>query len=266
MVKKNKILASLLLFASVICFSIVPVKTNASEVQVYDNASVISDSDEQRISKYINSVETVTGWDLMAVTTNDTNGKSTTAYSDDFFESHSDAYSGVACVLDMDSRTMHISTFGEAITYLTDARLDDILDYAYEDANGDYGEMLYDMVYGIESMYEDGIPSGGSSGHSSGFGITFKDILISIIASVVVGIVVSVSIIGKYKMHWGLTKYAVRDNSSLNLTEKRDILIDTDVTKRRIQSSSSGGSSGGSRSSTHRTSSGRTAGGRSKSF
>ncbi len=267
MVRTNKIISSLLLLTSVICISVLPMNAKAAEQQVYDNAVIFDSSEIKRISEYIDSVESYTGWDIMAVTTEDTNGKYIHSYSDDFFESHSDAYSGVACVMDMESRTMHISTFGEAITYLTDARLDEILDFAYEDGYGDYAEIMYNMVYGIEMMYEEGVPTGSGTTTTRKQGLEFKDILISLIASLAIGIGVPISIIGKYKMHWGLPKYSVRDNSQLNLRERSDVLIDKDTTSRRIQSSSS--SSGGSRSSgssTHRTSSGRTSGGRSRSF
>lgn len=270
MVRKNKLIASLLLTMSVICIGLFPANVKASEQQVFDDAYIFDSSDITRIENCINDVESVTGWDIMAVTTNGTGSKSVTAYSDDYFEAHSDAYSGVACLMDMNSRTLHISTFGEAITYLTDARLDDILDYAYDNGNGDYADIMYYMVSEIETMYYKGDPTTGDYTSTDKGGLEFFDVIISIFATIIVTGLVPIIIIGKYKMNWGLPRYSVKKNSKLNLRDNRDTLIDSKTTSRRIQSSSSSSSSGSrsssSRSSTHRTSSGRTAGGRSRSF
>ena len=269
MVKKNKKIVTTLLLLSFACVMFLPINVRASEQQVYDDAYIFETGDIERIADCIEDVESVTGWDIMAITTNGTGSKTVTAYSDDYFEEHSDAYSGVACLMDMDSRTLHISTFGEAITYLTDARLDEILDDAYEYGDGDYAEIMYQMVAGIEPMYNRGVPTTGDYSSGSNIGLDLPDIVIAIVASIIVGGITPIIITGKYKMHWGLPKYAVKKNSKLNLRDNRDTLIDRQTTSRIVQSSSSGGSgsrSSGSRSTTHRTSSGRTAGGRSRRF
>ena len=64
------------------------------------------------------------GWNVYAVTTDDAQGKSATAYADDFFDEHStEQEDGVALLIDMDNREITISTCGIAIRYLTDSRI-----------------------------------------------------------------------------------------------------------------------------------------------
>ena len=61
------------------------------------------------------------------LTTDDTNGKTTQEYADDFFDAIAENGDGVALLIDMQNREICISTGGIAIRYLTDARIEDIL-------------------------------------------------------------------------------------------------------------------------------------------
>jgi len=70
--------------------------------------------------------------DIVIVTTNDAGGKTAQAYADDFFDHHGygvgDDYSGILFLIDYDNREVYISTAGMAVRYLTDYRLESILD------------------------------------------------------------------------------------------------------------------------------------------
>ena len=68
---------------------------------------------------------------------------------------------GVALLIDMDNREITISTCGIAIRYLTDSRIDNILDAAYAKiSNGDYNGCMHSMLTGVETYYEKGISEG----------------------------------------------------------------------------------------------------------
>ena len=66
------------------------------------------------------------------------------AYADDFYDSGNFGYdgphgTGVLFLIDMDNREIYISTCGDSIYYLTDARIETILDAAFDYvSNGQY--------------------------------------------------------------------------------------------------------------------------------
>ena len=63
----------------------------------------------------------------------------------------------MALLIDMDNREITISTCGIAIRYLTDSRIDNILDAAYAKiSNGDYNGCMHSMLTGVETYYEKG--------------------------------------------------------------------------------------------------------------
>ena len=96
---------------------------------MYDEAGLLTADEIADLNDEIASFMEESGWNVYAVTTDDAQGKSATAYADDFFDEHSpDKEDGVALLIDMDNREITISTCGIAIRYLTDSRIDDILD------------------------------------------------------------------------------------------------------------------------------------------
>lgn len=63
-------------------------------------------------------------------------------------------------LIDMDNREVTISTAGEAIYYLNDDRIDDILDNCYDYVvDGEYASCFSSMLSDAEYYYEVGVPS-----------------------------------------------------------------------------------------------------------
>lgn len=135
---------------------------DAADGYVYDEAGLLTADEIADLNDEIASFMEESGWNVYAVTTDDAQGKSATAYADDFFDEHSpDKEDGVALLIDMDNREITISTCGIAIRYLTDSRIDDILDAAYAKiSNGDYNGCMHSMLTGVENYYEKGISEG----------------------------------------------------------------------------------------------------------
>lgn len=123
---------------------------------VYDEAGLLTADEIADLNDEIASFMEESGWNVYAVTTDDAQGKSATAYVDDFFDEHStEQEDGVALLIDMDNREITISTCGIAIRYLTDSRIDNILDAAYAKiSNGDYNGCMHSMLTGVETYYE----------------------------------------------------------------------------------------------------------------
>ena len=255
--------------------SVISVKA-AQEGNVYDYASLLTDSEMQSLNEDIEALEEESGWNVYAVTTNDAEGKSAVAYADDFFDSHSsEQEDGVALLIDMDNREITISTGGEAIRYLTDSRIDSILDDAYTDiSDGRYGACFETMLDGVTGYYHAGIPNGQynydtETGEISAHReLAITEFLIALAAAIGAGALVYGVVVGKYRLKFNTDRYDFRKNGRVKLIVKEDNFINQTVTHRHIpkQTSSGGGGGSSNRSSTHRSSSGRSHGGGSRKF
>ena len=248
----------------------------AQQGNVYDNAGLLSGEEITAIDQKITTMTEATDWNIYAVTTYDAEGKSATAYADDFFDYHSpEQEDGVVVLIDMDNREITISTCGEAIRYLTDSRIDGILDDAFYDVSeGEYGDCLNTMLDGVRDAYDAGVPSGQynydvETGEVSRYRtITLVEALIAFGLAAGTGIIIYVVVVGRYQLRFGTYQYEFRNNSTMLLRNKEDRFVHETTTHRRIpkQTSSGGGGSSSGRSSTHRSSSGRSHGGGSRKF
>ena len=177
----------------------------------------------------------------------------------------------------MDNREITISTCGIAIRYLTDSRIDDILDAAYAKiSNGDYNGCMHSMLTGVETYYEKGISEGqynydSETGKISRYHVlTLGEIFGVLAVAIGAGCIIYFTISNSYKVRGKGYYYAYQQNSKVNLRVKEDRLVNQTTTHHRISTSS--GSSGGhssshsGRSTTHTSSSGRSHGGGSRKF
>lgn len=240
----------------------------AQEGNVYDDAGLLSAEEIGSLNETIAALEDASGWNVYAVTTNDAGGKSAMAYADDFFDSHSpEQEDGITALIDMDNREIWLSGCGEANRYLTDDRIDMILDDAYYYVSeGDYAGCLEAMVSGTYDCYEAGIVRGqynydSETGQVSRYrSITWMEALVALLIACGAGALVVLGIYGKYRLKFDTYKYEFREFSNVSLREKDDRFINQTVTHRRIPRqtpSGGGGGGGGGRSTTHRSSSGR---------
>ena len=244
---------------------------------VYDDAELLTESERTALNERIAALSEKTGWNIYAITTDDAGGKSAMAYADDFFDEHSpEQEDGVALLIDMDNREIWLSTCGVAIRYLTDDRLDVILDDAYGDvSNGNYGKCLNTMLDGVERYYDAGIPRGQynydtETGAISVYrSITLPEALLAVVLAIASGVAVNLIVRAKYRMKLDTYQYAYRENSDVKLRVREDRFVNQTTTHRRIQRESSGGGGGhhsSGRSSTHHSSSGRSHGGGGRKF
>lgn len=281
----KKRIGQLLLWMLLLFFSVqIPVLALQTKVfamqkgDVYDDAELLTEQEIDALNEKIAALKETTGWNIYAVTTEDAVGKSAAAYADDFFDSHSpEQEDGVAALIDMDNREIYLSTCGEAIRYLTDERLDYILDDAYEEISaGYYADCLSAMIDGVSQYYDRGIPENQynydeETGKISVYhSITLWEAVIAIVIAAGTFAVVFGGIVGKYRLKFGNYEYEFRRFSRMNLENNRDVLVNSTVTHRRIPKNTGGGGSShhssSGRSTTHHSSSGRSHGGSGRKF
>ncbi len=253
---------------------------SAESAYVYDDADLLTAEEEAELQKYAEVFHE--NWDMnfLVVTTDDAGGKSTTEYADDFYDARFSEYSeedGMIYLIDMDHREITLSTCGIAIRYLTDDRVDRILDEAVEYvADGDYygsfvaffDETDYYLNQGIpQDQYNYDVETGESDDYYDSYEspqITLIELLIALIAALAAAGGTVAFITAKYQLKFEDFHYDAYTNSDVKLSVKQDQLVNQFVTHRRIPKNN--GSSGGGRSSMHRSSSGRSHGGGSRRF
>lgn len=257
--------------------------------RVYDMADLFDSDEEAALAEEIAELQEKMDMGLAIVTTEDNVG-SARDYADEFYEFYEigfgDEYDGALFLIDMMNGELWISTEGKMIRYLTDDRIDEILDDAIEYA---YDGYFYDsarvFLMNLEEFYEAGIVSdqynydtetGKVDRYKS---IQWYEFLIALAVAAVVAGGAVFAVVHEY----GMKKDAARMSANFNLSYRKDsmfslgnvladVLLNSYVTRTVIRTQSNnrpGGSSGRSssgRSSTHRSRSGRSHGGGGRKF
>ena len=250
------------------------------QVILDDGASLLYGSEVSTLQSKAEELASRTKWDVRLVSTDDANGKEAVEYAEDYYMAHYHSDDGFVCLIDMDNREIYIATSGEVIYYLTDERIEKILDDAYSYVSDEeYGDAYEVMLEDIESYYREGIDSGTYTYNTDTGEIVqytpprsinpveaFLAAAAGLLSALGMGGIVSSS----YKKKGKEVKYSVRENGNLNLSVRRDNLINRFVTTRHIPKSpppSSGSSGGGGhQSSIHIGSGGHSFGGGGRKF
>lgn len=259
------------------------VSVNAQTSYVYDEADLLTETEEAELQNLAQSMQEQWDMNFLVVTTSDAKGKSAMEYADDFYDTcfpESSEEDGVCYLIDMDHREIYLSTCGIAIRYLTDQRIENVLDAAYEKiTEGDYYGTFTAFFEKTENYLSMGIPKDQYNydvetgereeyvpSYEEPMRITFGEFLFALIAALAAaGITVGV-IVGRYQLRFEDFHYDAYTDSRVDLTVKSDRLTNTFVTHRRIPKNNGNSGGGGSRSSVHTSSSGRSHGGGGRSF
>jgi len=245
------------------------------ENYVFDYAGLLSLEELYELETQIADMKEKTDWDIFAVTTDYAEGKSAMAYADDFYDERTAEDSdGILVLIDMDNREIYVSTCGKAIRYLTDARIERILDDGfYYVSNGEYASCLSAMLRTAEYYFDAGIQESQynydtETGAVSEYRVlTWMEVVPVFFLAAIVGFAIFFGVKRSYTMKGGRYEYPYMKYGKLDLTSHQDQFLRAHTTHHRIQtSSSSSGHSSGGRSSTHRSSSGRSHGGGGRRF
>ena len=174
---------------------------------------------------------------MLMLTTDDTNGKTTQEYADDFFDAIAENGDGVALLIDMQNREICISTGGIAIRYLTDARIEDILNDGYEPiSDGEYEQCLSVMLKDVLVYYDEGIPSNQYEYEETDIEITPAEYVItSVVLALIPGAIVFLVLVLFCKLRNGKYKYDAHESGTVNIKKHSDVLVNTVVTHRHIE-------------------------------
>lgn len=261
----------------------------SGDQRVFDHAGLFSESEIENFESDIAGYQKELKVDLIVVTTDDSRGKNTQDYADDFFDQGGFGRgaddNGVLFLIDMEQRQLTLSTSGSMVRILTDRRIETILDDVYESAGqGDYAgsveRFLQDVAayqrQGIESgQYNFDTETGRISVHRS---IRWYEALLAMGVAGLTGFAACSGVVSQYRMkkeqdQAANFKLAYRANCNFAFQDQTDHMVNKFVTTAIIPRSSNrpggGGGGGGSsagRSSTHTSSSGRTHGGGSRRF
>ena len=278
MLKKYIVMLAVCMLSCVGMLTGVTHAVSAAVPSVYDEAGLLSEDERVALLEQVNALREKTGWDIFAVTTANANGKSARAYADDFYDAQTaEDSNGVLALIDMDNRDIYLSTCGEAIRYLEDARIEAILDDAFSYVvDGDYAGCLSVMIRGVEYYYEKGIhedqynydvETGAVSEYRT---LTWMEVVPVALLSAGVGIAIYCIIMNRYSLKGstGNDSYPYTRYGKVDLTDTEDRFVHQTITHHVIQTNNGGGNGGGGghRSSVHHSSGGRSHGGGGRSF
>lgn len=248
---------------------------NPPTVVVEDEAGLLMEEEVDWLETEAKKVADKSDWNMVIATCEDADGDSAQNVCQKFFNEFTHGENGISCLIDMDNREIEIATAGNAIWYLNDERIDEILDEAYEAVSKeDYAQCLYLMILRSGEMFDKGIPkdayaydedTGKVIGHKER-DLTVAEIIFAVLAALAAGVIVFVGILGKYRLKWGVYKYDFHESGSFSLENSEDRFINQTVTRRHIPTNNERSSKGGRKSSVSRGSDGRSFGGDGRKF
>lgn len=242
---------------------------------VNDEAFLFSDTEQVDLEDRTNALSDEYNMDILITTTDDAEGKSSRDYADDYFDyggfGRGEDHDGILFLMDMDNREIYISTTGTGIAYLTDERIEDILDHAFDAGlpDGNYYGTAVAFLERTEYFLLAGIPEDQHTVEEREPNqLTLRDVIVALVGGTGVGGIFFSKVKSKYKLRDPGSSYSYKSNSGINFINNEDDLVDTRVTRRRIPrakpKTSSSGKSG--RSTVHKSSSGRKHGGGGRKF
>lgn len=281
---KNNIYERILIVLLTILICALPIYAIAQSPQqkVYDNASLFTNNEESSINSMINNFIELYNNDLVVVSSNDVPNNGTIAFADDFYDynnfGYDDKQSGLLILIDMTNRVFYISTKGEAISYINDSRLDDLIDTGTSKLkNGDYYGCIEDVVSMLNNYYKSGILEGqynydsvtGERLTSAYKVLQTNEIIIALVAGIIVALSFYFIVKSRYQLKYNTYKYPLEKNVEVQYTQKSDAFLRQHVVRtRRVQNNNNnkGGFGGGLGSGTHFSGSGSSHGGGGGSF
>ncbi|MBE5804569.1 MAG: TPM domain-containing protein [Clostridiales bacterium] len=254
-----------------------------ANAMVVDDADLFTVFEIADMEQIIQRIEAEYQMDIVVLTTYDVpatyNDRFIQDYADIYYEQHGyglgDDKAGLLYMIDMTNRSPCISTDGVMIDFITDDRLDTLLNVSNPHlAVGDYGKAAVALLNYLERFLAQGRLEGSfrydaeTGTRLSGLynALTGTEMLIAVVAGLAVAGIMYATVSGRYNLKGSTYRYDRANNSSCDLTQNDETFLRESVSVIR-HSTSNGGHSGGGGissgrgSSVHRSSSGRSHGG-----
>lgn len=227
----------------------------AANAGVYDDAGLFSAREAAQLEEKAQTLYEAHHMNFVLVTTDDADGRAAREYADDFYMDHgfyeNGARGGITLLIDMDNRELYVSTAGDMRYYITDARVEEILDAGYDEvADGEYAQAMENMLKKTDALIRKGIP-GGQYLYDEETGrivryksLTAAELCIAVLIPLLLAGGVCLMVVRKYS-HVEKYQYAVGQNADIHFRSRTDRLVNQFVTKRHIPKSPPPGSGGG---------------------
>lgn len=277
-------------FKSLICLFIFlitlsPINVKAAETKnIKDYLNYLSEPKVQQLQGSIDEIANKYNLDTVIVITDNTEGKTSMEYADDFYDYNNYGFdsekSGILLLVNMDAREIWISTTGKAINIFSDTRIDTVVnditpylsDGDYEGASSKFLERV--DYYGTKGVVTDDeyLPSNPNTDLNTEedstpppFSSRLKEKVTSpatYVIALIISLLVTLVVTLRSKRNVTVNNRTYEDKGSFSLTNKQDIFVGENTTRRKIQKQSNNSS----HSTTHTSSSGSTHGGGGGSF
>lgn len=180
---------------------------------------------------------------------------------------------GAVLLLDMGQRQIYLATSGNMIDYLTDQRVDAILDdVTAQMKNEAYEEAAMTYLDKSAAYVADGVPGGHyrvdeKTGKITRYkALTPLELGLALIAATIAAVAFYLITKARYQLKSGTYRYPYRQNAKLELSSRDDRLINSFVTTRIIPKAKNDGGGFGGGGSTTNSSGGGTFGGGGRGF
>ncbi len=276
--KRDRIFIAPLLAVSLL-FAAAPtaLAAESGEQFVFDKADLLTTEEEDELNDMANNLAENFNMNFVILTTDDAEGKEAEVYADDFYMDNGKD-GGAIYLIDMDNRRVQVETAGDMkVRYITDDRVDGIIDAGYEDVkDGAYAAAFEAMLNATVDYIEDGVVDGKytyneDTGEYDYYDtgkeilqITLAEFLIALGIALAAGGVAVSCVIGTYYLKWGAYEYPYKEKAKLKVSRKRDDFIGSHVSHRHIEHESSSSDSG--MTTTHDSSGGGNFGGGGRDF
>ena len=226
--------------------------------RLVDQADLLTDAQEAALLSKLNTISNKHGMDVVVVTADTLEGKSPTAYADDFYDYNGYCEDGILLLVSMEDSDWWISTAGYGITAFTDAGIEYLGNrFVPSLSDGDYAgafEIYADHCDEFITQAKTGDPYDTHNLPKEPFDF-LMNLAICFVIGLVIAAIATAIMKGQLKSvrsQAGASSYV--KSGSLNVTHRQDLFLYRDV-KRTAKPKDSGGSS------THTSSSGRSHGG-----
>ncbi len=229
-----------------------------------DDAMLFDSGETQKLEEMMQNLGQKTGWEIVVYTnTNFVDSDDMEYYYNDYYDSEGFSDDCVMLVFDTGYDNRIINTYGDAMYYFSDERMDEIKSdmKPYLDS-GDWYSATVQFLETTEEYFEQGKPDGDSfsnikinesekKAENPLLYVLSEYWIIFIVISLVAGASSVVFVYLRYKNHGKQGTYDLKSNSVTTLNNREDVFLFKNVTVVN-ESTNSGGSSGGSnRGSSH---------------
>ena len=252
---------------------LLPLKAHAAADTVDDQANLLTQEQRTELANQAATLDQKIKGQVFILTTNTNTEEPRTFANQQLTARVGKDNNGALLLIDMNQRQVYVSTSGTMIDYLTDKRVDKILDAVTAAMqNENYYQAGADYLSTTKEFVDAGVPKGSyrideKTGKITYYkAITPIEFAIGFVIAAAAAIAFFVSVRLRYQLKRGTYRYPYRQNAQLDLTERQDQLVNSFVTTRRIPRPSNNNGGGGGGGSTTNSSGGGTFGGGGRGF